>query len=459
MSAVALEKLRAAATPARRPGEGRDPVPFTRYPKYKDSEIPWIGEIPADWTIRPLVGIACECDEPNTGMRESDLLSLSYGSIVPKDMTSNDGLLPESFETYQIVQPDDIVLRLTDLQNDKRSLRSAIVKEPGIITSAYLAIRSRNIEPSFLAYLLRSYDLTKVFYSMGGGLRQSMKFAEMKRLPVLVPSSEEQTAIAAFLDREIAKIDALIEEQEKLIALLKEKRQALISHAVTKGIDPNAPMKDSGIEWLGQVPAHWELKPLKYLVTLQSGGTPDKSNPDYWDGTIPWASAKDIKVEVLRDTEDHITDAAVVGGAASMAPAGAVVVVVRGMILARTFPVTLLANPMAINQDLKALRVANSAESRFLAWYLRGTANESLTRLDEAGHGTKALRMGSWSSLMIASPSVDEQCVIADYLEARMHQIDDLVIESEHAINLLKERRAALISAAVTGKIDVRQAA
>ncbi|MBL0353198.1 MAG: hypothetical protein IPP03_11265 [Dechloromonas sp.] len=146
-------------------------------------------------------------------------------------------LLPESFETYQIVRPADIVFRLTDLQNDKRSLRTAIVKELGIITSAYLAAKPTGIQAHYLSYLLRAYDVTKVFYSMGGGLRQSMKFADIKRLPTLVPPVAEQTAIATFLDRETAKIDGLIAEQEKLIALLKERRSALISAAVTGKID------------------------------------------------------------------------------------------------------------------------------------------------------------------------------------------------------------------------------
>ena len=136
------------------------------------------------------------------------------------------------------------------------------------------------------------------------------------------PDTEEQHAIATFLDRETAKIDALIAEQEKLLALLAEKRQATISHAVTKGLNPNAPMKDSGIPWLGEVPGHWCVMPLKYLVSFKSGGTPSKENLDYWEGTVPWASAKDLKSEHLTDTSDHLTQFAVDSGAASLFPAG-----------------------------------------------------------------------------------------------------------------------------------------
>lgn len=429
-----------------------------KYGEYKGSGIPWVGSVPSHWQVQPLLGVAAERSEPNTGMRENNLLSLSYGRIVRKDIDSNDGLLPESFETYQVIQRGDIVLRLTDLQNDKRSLRSAQVLERGIITSAYLALEPTGASSAFLAYLLRAYDLSKVFYSMGGGLRQSMKFDDLKRMPIAVPPEPEQDAIAAFLDREIAKIDALIAEQERLIALLAEKRQATISHAVTKGLNPNAPMKDSGVAWLGEVPAHWDVVPLKYLVELRSGGTPSKDNLDYWDGDIPWASAKDLKVERLGDTADHITQAAVESGAASLVRQGAILVVVRGMILARMFPVVETLVPMAINQDLKAVLPSARLNASFLAWLLRGSADESLQRLDEAGHGTKALRMDAWTSIQLPIPPLEEQALVAEFIAEATTRLDALRAEAGRAIDLLAERRSALIAAAVTGQIDVRHA-
>ncbi|MBB3265529.1 hypothetical protein FHW79_003158 [Azospirillum sp. OGB3] len=130
---------------------------FPRYPEYKDSGVEWLGEVPDGWTLVPLYSVATECDQLNKGMIEDNLLSLSYGRIIRKDINSNDGLLPSSFETYQVVDKDEIVLRLTDLQNDQRSLRSAIVNERGIITSAYTAIRPIFVLPMYLAYLLRAY--------------------------------------------------------------------------------------------------------------------------------------------------------------------------------------------------------------------------------------------------------------------------------------------------------------
>ncbi|ASL44115.1 Type-1 restriction enzyme EcoKI specificity protein [Burkholderia sp. AD24] len=208
--------------------------------------------------------------------------------------------------------------------------------------------------------------------------------------------------------------------------------------------------RDSMVQWLGQVPEHWRVSPLKHLVSLSSGGTPSKDNRDFWDGDVPWASAKDLKSEKLVDTIDHITRFAVESGCANMVPAGNILVVVRGMILARTFPVVEILEPMAINQDLKGVRPREYLHSRFLAWLLRGSAAESLLRLDEAGHGTKALRMEAWTSMQLPVPPLDEQSAIATFLDRETEKIDTLIVEQEKLIALLTEKRQATILHAVT---------
>ncbi len=226
---------------------------FKPYPRYRDSGVDWLGRVPEGWDIKPVFRFARERKERNTGMVEKNLLSLSYGRIIRKDIASTEGLLPESFETYQIVRKGDIVFRLTDLQNDKRSLRSALVGETGIITSAYLAIEPSEVNSSFLNHLYRAYDTCKVFYSMGGGLRQSMKYDDMKRLPTLIPSDVEQAVIADFLDAETAKIDTMLNQiagggagntgnggDQSLAGLLKDYRISLIYEAVTGKIDLRA---------------------------------------------------------------------------------------------------------------------------------------------------------------------------------------------------------------------------
>lgn len=201
--------------------------------KMKDSGIDWIGKIPEDYEILPLFAVASENKIKNIGNICDNLLSLSYGNIIRKDINTNDGLLPESFETYQIVDEGYTVLRLTDLQNDKRSLRTGYVNERGIITSAYVGlIPSERIDGIYLSNLLHGYDLMKIFYALGNGVRQSMKYADLKRLAIVVPPIEKQKEISAFLVRKTAEIDSLISDINEQIKKLKEYRQSVISEVV-----------------------------------------------------------------------------------------------------------------------------------------------------------------------------------------------------------------------------------
>lgn len=200
----------------------------------KNSGAEWIGEIPAHWSVVPLRAVAKDNTVKNTGMRCEYLLSLSYGKIIPKDIDTNFGLLPESFEGYQIVQPGYTVLRLTDLQNDKRSLRTGYVTETGIITSAYTGlIPSDDVDSKYFSYLLHAYDLKKIYYGLGGGVRQSLKYSDLKTLPVLIPPKSEQAAIVAYIDKKTVQVEGLIADIGAQIEKLKQYRQIVIHDAVT----------------------------------------------------------------------------------------------------------------------------------------------------------------------------------------------------------------------------------
>jgi type I restriction enzyme S subunit len=215
--------------------------------------------------------------------------------------------------------------------------------------------------------------------------------------------------------------------------------------------------KDSGVEWLGEVPEHWHVSKLKHSCRLLSGGTPSKANPNYWDGSIPWASSKDLKTEVLAETIDHVTELAVADGAPLVEP-GDLLVVVRGMILAHSFPVAKVATRMSFNQDLKALRVGPGWDVDYFAGALRAAKTETFRRLDEAGHGTKALRMEAWTGMGLAKPPIHEQRTIAAFLDRETARIDALVGEQERLIELLKEKRQAVISHAVTKGLNPKAA-
>ncbi len=200
----------------------------------KESGVEWIGKIPMHWQLMPLFTIAKEQQNKNIGNKIDNVLSLSYGKIIRRDVENNFGLLPESFETYQIVDSGNIILRLTDLQNDKRSLRVGLVKERGIITSAYVCLSvKKQMLSDYLYVLLHSYDLEKVFYNLGAGVRQTMKFSDLKRLPIPLPPIQEQQRIVDFLNSETRKIDRAVAIIKQSISFLEEYKTSLISHVVT----------------------------------------------------------------------------------------------------------------------------------------------------------------------------------------------------------------------------------
>jgi type I restriction enzyme S subunit len=205
--------------------------------KLEDSGVEWSPQKPAHWLVLPLFTQGRETSSKNKGMLDNNLLSLSHGEILPKDINTSDGLLPESFDTYQVIEPGDIVFRFTDLQNDKKSLRSALCQERGIITSAYLAFRVEESNPEFLSYQMRAWDLMKVFYAMGSGLRQSLKSSDLKNMPVLVPPRPEQDEIALAIKQMKVKGELLINRVSRAIENLRERRATLISDAVTGKIE------------------------------------------------------------------------------------------------------------------------------------------------------------------------------------------------------------------------------
>lgn len=234
----------------------------------QDSGIEWVGNIPIHWKIHPVYYYFGERKNKNRLGQENNLLSLSYGKIVRKDINSSDGLLPESFNTYNIVEANDIIIRPTDLQNDKRSLRTGLVHERGIITSAYICLRPiKKIDSRFFNYQLHAYDVIKVFYNMGNGVRQGLNFSEFSRLLVFEPPISEQKKIADYLDFKCAEIDALTSDIQAQIDTLEQYKRSVITEAVTKGLNPDVEMKDSGIFYMAPMNTAWRLTKIGYICT------------------------------------------------------------------------------------------------------------------------------------------------------------------------------------------------
>ena len=423
-----------------------------RHKEMKPAKAPWVGQMPAHWQELPLFAVGKERFIKNTGLKEDNLLSLSYGNVVRKDINTPNGLLPESFETYQIVEAGDVIFRLTDLQNDKRSLRSAIAAERGIITSAYLAVRAVGVFPSFLNYLMRAYDVQKVFYSMGGGLRQSLGYEDLRRMSVILPSSEEQAQIVHLLERETARIDSLIEKKGRFIELLKEKRAAVITHAVTKGLNPNAPMKDSGVDWLSRVPAHWKIVPPATLFTeskerARAGDQMLSATQKY--GVIPLAEYEALE-------QRQVTMAVVNLDMRKHVEVGDFVISMRSMDggLERARAVG------SVRSSYSVLKPGPDVEGRFFGALMKSSLYIQALRLTSNFiRDGQDLNFSHVRKVKLPKPDNLEQSAIANHIEAETARIDTLIAKTESSIELLREKRSALITAAVTGKIDVRNAA
>ncbi|ACL71696.1 type I restriction-modification system, S subunit [Thioalkalivibrio sulfidiphilus HL-EbGr7] len=274
--------------------------------------------------------------------------------------------------------------------------------------------------------------------------------------PFLFPPAGEQAGIAAFLDHETAKIDRLIAKQQRLIELLKEKRQAVISHAVTKGLNPDAPMKDSGVEWLGEVPAHWRLEKLKYTAIFKGGGTPSKDSPEYWGGDIPWVSPKDMKSRYVADSQDKITVEAIAASSTSLIGPGQVLVVVRSGILQRTIPVAVNLVEVTLNQDMKAIDFRDETRSEFFSYFVEGHEDNLLLEWRKQGATVESIEQEYLGNTMVPMPPPSEMMEILQFLNGQLEKYRLLTEKATRAIELLREHRTALISAAVTGKIDVR---
>ena len=423
-----------------------------RYEAYNDSGIEWIGDIPTDWTCANLGAIAKQRKNPNKNGEVDNVLSLSYGSIRRRVM-DNTGLLPESFNTYNVIEDGDVVLRLTDLQNDQRSLRVGLCHEQGIITSAYTTLEPQSIDSRYLFYSLAVFDYWKGFYGLAGGVRQSLTFDGIRSLRFPLPSRIEQQAIADYLDAKTAEIDALVADCEREVGLLREYRKAVISEAVTKGLNPAAPMKDSGIEWIGEIPEDWNVARLDGIAERKSGHTPDKKVPEYWDGSIVWISLADSQSlrseRYLNASNTMTTEAGIQNSSAELLPAGSV-------LLSRDASVGLTAIagvPLAVSQHFMAYICGNGLYNEYLR-YVFMAMHQEFERLS-MGSTIPTIGLPLIKQLMIPYPPKAVQVEIVSCLDARIAEIDALIKDKQTMVDKLREYRKSLISEAVTGKFKV----
>lgn len=414
----------------------------------KDSGIEWIGAMPRAWKMNTIAQIFLQVKCKNTGLQERNLLSLSYGKVKRKSIDTVEGLLPESFDGYNIIEKDDIVLRLTDLQNDHTSLRVGLAEERGIITSAYLTIRNRsNFCPKYLYYYLHSFDIAKGFYGMGAGVRQGLNWDGVKWLKILVPSVPEQERIAAFLDAECAEIDAVLEKTRASIEEYKKLKQAVITQAVTKGIRGDRPMKDSGIEWIGDIPAEWDVIRVKQLLKERNERSKEGKEE-------PLSMSQKVGLVPTKFLESIPNMASSFVGA----KLAYVDDLVFNKLKAHLGVFSVSRYDGLVSPDYAVYCSTGKSNLKYLEYIFKTPQCIGEFRKKSTGIAAGLMRLYTEGlfSIYLPYPALNEQEEIAEYLNEKCAGIDALIVKKQQYLIEIENYKKSLIYEYVTGKKEVK---
>ena len=424
------------------------------------------GPIPTEWRAMPLKYVCSRSSlygaNVATALYENEGVRFLRTTDIRDDGTLNEG---------GVFVPVDIVVDYILSEGDFLISRSGTVgrayvyqPEDGLCAYAGYLVR----------YVLRDPDTSRwLFYiTKSPGFRQWLAATAIEatignvngekyaNILVPVPPLPQQRDIADYLDRETARLDALLAAKERVLGLLAEKRRALITRAVTRGLDPRAPLRDSGIPWLGEIPVHWEIWKLRHSASIGNGSTPSRGNAAYWtEGTIPWLNSSVVNQHEVTKADQFVTDVALRECHLPLVKSDSVLVAITGQGKTRGQAVV-LSFDATINQHLAYV---SPDHSRLDPWYLRWTllsAYEFLRSISDDAGGTKgALTCEDVANVRVPVPPMDEQCAIVAHIANEISKLDELRTATEKTTTLLKERRAALIAAAVTGLIDVESTA
>lgn len=422
--------------------------------KMKDSGVEWIGEIPAGWSVKRVKHIFIRKNEK--AMQENPVvLSLARDGVKVRDISNNEGQIAESYYNYNPVEKGDLLLNPMDLYS---GANCSISKVEGVISPAYINLKAKEgISPEFYDYYFKVQYWLMAFFSYGKGVsydnRWTLGAEILMNYPVVSLPYKEQCERANYLDRKCAEIDAIIAKQQQIIEKLKEYKLSVITEAVTKGLDPNVPMKDSGVEWIGKVPENWQLSHIGNLVEMGSGGTPDRKKTEYWEnGNIPWMSSGEINNEYIYSTIEQITELGLQNSNAKILPVNTVMLGLIGQGKTKGLA-AILKNEVCCNQNLAYL----IADEKFLHYrylfycfkamyfYMRGLVGES-----QAGIYSYFLK-----KLYIPLPDTERQIKISDYLDAKCKAIKTTIAVRESIIERFTDYKRTLIYEIMTGKREV----
>lgn len=438
------------------------------YANMKESGIDWIGAVPSHWAMHTLYQLVSPVKAKNKDLSEKNLLSLSYGKIKRKNIEDTEGLLPESFDGYNIIEAGDVVLRLTDLQNDHTSLRVGLATERGIITSAYTTLRpSENCVSKYLYYLLHSFDIRKGFYGMGSGVRQGLNYDEVKELRIVLPRYDEQEAIGAYLDEQCALIDEAIIEARTSIDEYKTWRKAVITHAVTRGLNHDTDTYDTGIPWVGQIPNGWAFVKITNILDSNHAypiGDGDHGlikATDYVDAGIPYIRVQNLGwgTDLCLDGIMYITSEMNEKIKSSILKPNDVLFAKTGGTIGKTGIVPQNMPVANTTSHVGKITVSPKHNPRYVFYVLSSNIGyNQFWEIASAKTTRPELSIDEIKSLRITLPSNRvEQDEIVSYLDRVCPIIDSMIGVKESLVIELEQYKQSLIFETVTGKRKVVQ--
>ena len=414
------------------------------YPTYKDSGIEWLGQIPTHWELTRISSVLTEVKDLNTSLRFSHPSQFKFGDIILKPDVNIEDV--SSLSKCIIFRKDDILINGLNLNYDFVTQRIARANYTGIITSAYIAVRVRNnLSSKYVTYLFKALDSRKVFNGLGTGIRLTLTYKELKKYYILLPPQEEQRQIVAYLDYKSNKINERICQRERELQTLSELKQAEIAAVVTRGLDPNVPMKESGIEWLGKIPAHWEVRKIKNCLQERS----EKGYPNepilcatQSRGVIP-QDMYDNRVVVVNKDFDKL----------KLVKCGDFVISLRSF----QGGIEYAYYQGIISAAYTILTPKDKRNSEYFKHLFK--SHDFIQLLQTCVTGIREGQNINYAMLakhFIPIPPIEEQQKIVLYIKNRLYVIDEYLSKLKAEINYLQEYKQRLISDVVTGKVDVR---
>ncbi|MCK7147691.1 restriction endonuclease subunit S [Enterobacter bugandensis] len=415
---------------------------YKAYPEYKDSGVEWLGDIPKNWDLKKLKYIS----SIQTGSKDTvdAIEDGKYPFFVRSQTIERINSIGANCEAVLTAGDGAGVGKIYHHYKGKFDFHQRV----------YMLSNFTKVNGRFVYYYLLANFYKVALEGNAKSTVDSLRLPQFLNFEFSFPDTKEQSRIVRQLDILCSYTDSLIEKAEKLIELLKEKRQAVISHAVTKGLNPDAPMKNSGVEWSKTIPLHWGKCRLRWLSEIYSGGTPSKEITSYWEnGVIPWINSGAVNHQYITEPTTYISKAAYKNSSAKWIPKDSLVIALAGQGKTKG-TVALLGIDTTCNQSMAAIKLKNKELSKYLFWWLKG--NYENIRNISGGDLREGLNLDLLGSIQCPIPGKEEKSLISLLLDKETTKIDTLIQKQLQQIELLKERRTALISAAVTGKIDLR---